>query len=351
MTSRTDETARRWMDEGTRLFLGALADLGDDDLDRPLALPGWTGRHVVAHVHYNARALGRLVQWAMTGAENRMYASPEQRASEIEAGATRPAAELRDLVQRSADDLAAALDALPARARDATVVTAQGRSVPATEIPWMRAREVCVHAVDLGAGITFGDLPADFTAALLANVVRKRAGPARDRSSPPGSPAGYRPRPSWPPGYEPNGFGGAPCPRLTYTCRSGPSRGCPSASVWQMPVATIRTRASSSRMSSNSSCSSVSGLPCSRATAAVMAGMLLILVLVLAHLVQAAIHLVGNADGCCARPWSSRGTAEAPGLAEALIPAIAGTGQQGGTACACCLVRPAGAGGASAAGR
>ena len=46
-------------------------------------------RHVVAHVHYNARALRRLVQWATTGTENRMYASPEQRASEIEAGAAR----------------------------------------------------------------------------------------------------------------------------------------------------------------------------------------------------------------------------------------------------------------------
>lgn len=32
-----------------------------------------------------------------------------------------------------------------------------------------------MHAVDLGAGIGFGDLPADFTAALLADVVRKRA--------------------------------------------------------------------------------------------------------------------------------------------------------------------------------
>ena len=119
----------------------------------------------------------------------------------------------------SADDLAAALDGLPAGAWDATVVTAQGRTVPATEIPWMRAREVCVHAVDLGAGITFGDLPADFTAALLANVVRKRAGPAKDRSSRPGLPAGYRPRPSWPPGYEPNGSGGAPCLCLTFPGR------------------------------------------------------------------------------------------------------------------------------------
>jgi maleylpyruvate isomerase len=164
------------MDDGTRLFLGALADLGDEDMDRPLALPGWTGRHVVAHVHYNARALGRLAQWAATGTENRMYASPDQRAREIEAGAALPAAELRELVRRSAADLAAALDHLPDDAWQATVVTAQGRTVPATEIPWMRAREVCIHAVDLGAGITFGDLPADFTAALLTDVVRKRAG-------------------------------------------------------------------------------------------------------------------------------------------------------------------------------
>jgi len=164
------------MDDGTDLFLGALADLPDIDLDRPSELPGWTGRHLVAHVHYNARALGRLAQWAATGAENPMYASPGQRASEIAAGAARPAAELRDLVRQSADDLGAALDGLPAGAWDATVVTAQGRTVPATEIPWMRAREVCVHAVDLGAGITFGDLPDDFTAALLSDIVRKRAG-------------------------------------------------------------------------------------------------------------------------------------------------------------------------------
>ena len=59
------------MDDGTRLFLGALADLGDDDLDRPLALPGWTGRHVVAHVHYNARALGRLVRWLVAHVNGR----------------------------------------------------------------------------------------------------------------------------------------------------------------------------------------------------------------------------------------------------------------------------------------
>ena len=169
-------TVRTWMDDGTKLFLGTLAAIGDGDLDRPTALPGWTGRHIVAHVHYNALALLRLTRWAATGQESRMYTSPEQRSSEIEEGATRPAAELRDLVHRSAADLEAALDGLPDDAWHASVVTAQGRTVPATEIPWMRAREVWIHAIDLGAGVTFDDLPPAFVADLLADVVRKRAG-------------------------------------------------------------------------------------------------------------------------------------------------------------------------------
>lgn len=163
------------MDDGTRLFLGALASLRDDDLDRSTALPGWTRRHLVAHVHYNAQALRRLTRWAATGVKSRMYASPEQRSREINDGAKLPAAELRELIHQSAADLAAALDGLPAEAWNATVVTAQGRAVPAREILWMRAREVYVHAIDLSAGVTFDDLPAGFVTALLADAVRKRA--------------------------------------------------------------------------------------------------------------------------------------------------------------------------------
>jgi maleylpyruvate isomerase len=39
----------------------------------------------------------------------------------------------------------------------------------------MRAKEVSVHAVDLGAGARFDDLPADLVTALLVDVVTKRA--------------------------------------------------------------------------------------------------------------------------------------------------------------------------------
>ena len=56
----------------------------------------------------------------------------------------------------------------------AEVVTAQGRTVLADQTPWMRAREVMVHAVDLDAGITFVDLPPEFLAALRDDILAKR---------------------------------------------------------------------------------------------------------------------------------------------------------------------------------
>lgn len=167
-------STRDWMDEGTRLVLDAIGKLADDEFDAPTLLPGWTRRHLVAHLHYNAEALRRLVSWARTGVEARMYESAEQRAAEIEEGATLPVAELRRRVRESADALAADLDALPADAWSHQVVTAQGRTVPATEIVWMRTREVAVHAVDLATGTGFEDLPDDLVQALVEDALKRR---------------------------------------------------------------------------------------------------------------------------------------------------------------------------------
>jgi maleylpyruvate isomerase len=50
------------------------------------------------------------------------------------------------------------------------VRSALGRTIPAAEIPWMRVREVWLHAIDLAAGATFTDLPAPLTDALLDDV-------------------------------------------------------------------------------------------------------------------------------------------------------------------------------------
>ncbi|MFB6770557.1 maleylpyruvate isomerase family mycothiol-dependent enzyme [Streptomyces sp. NPDC056337] len=174
---RTFDEALEWTGLGTRLLTGA----ADAALDEPSALPGWTRGHVVAHVAANADALGNLVHWAATGEETPMYASPEDRAAGIEKGALLSAAALRAWLRDSARRLETAMDALGAERWGAPVVTAQGRTVPAAELPWMRSREVCVHAVDLDTGVSFADLPAGFLTALCEDVVGKRAsgpGPA-----------------------------------------------------------------------------------------------------------------------------------------------------------------------------
>ncbi|MEU1213407.1 maleylpyruvate isomerase family mycothiol-dependent enzyme [Streptomyces sp. NPDC005791] len=172
--SRTFDDACRWAQLATDHFVRA-ADLDDAGLDAPSTLPGWTRKHLVAHVAANADALGNLVHWAATGERTPMYSSPEERAAGIERGAGMPAAELTGWLRRSAEKLAASTAALGEAQWQSPVVTAQGRTVPATELPWMRSREVGVHAVDLGTGPTFADLPGDFLTALCDDVVGKRA--------------------------------------------------------------------------------------------------------------------------------------------------------------------------------
>ncbi|MFI6454449.1 maleylpyruvate isomerase family mycothiol-dependent enzyme [Streptosporangium amethystogenes] len=166
----------RWMAQGTGIFFGALITLPDDRLARPTALDGWTGGHLLAHVAANADALVNLAHWARTGEETPMYSSPARRDADIEAGAARPAAELRTWAAQAAETLEARLAELDEQQWTRQVRTAQGRYVPAEEIPWMRAREVMVHAVDLGAEVGFDDLPADFLAALIDDITAKRSG-------------------------------------------------------------------------------------------------------------------------------------------------------------------------------
>lgn len=175
MAGRSLEDTRRWMAEGTGLFEAALARVGDDAVTGPSALPGWTRGHVVAHVAANAEALRNLAHWARTGEETPMYTSPEQRGADIESGATRPAGELRLWALSSAKHLEEDLGALDQDQWAREVRTAQGRIVPASEVPWMRSREVMVHAVDLGTGLHFGDLRADFLTALVDDIVTKRS--------------------------------------------------------------------------------------------------------------------------------------------------------------------------------
>jgi len=159
-----------WLRSGTDFLLGGVDRLTDDELRQPSGLPGWSRAHLVGHVARNAEALGRLAAWARTGVETPMYASPDQRNADIEESAVLPVDRLRDELASTAAELAKAFGELDDAAWRASVRSAQGRSIPTTEVPWMRVREVWLHSVDLAAGARMVDLPAGVLDALMTDV-------------------------------------------------------------------------------------------------------------------------------------------------------------------------------------
>ncbi|MGA1838121.1 maleylpyruvate isomerase family mycothiol-dependent enzyme [Herbiconiux sp. 11R-BC] len=178
MAARTDQVtdpaiaaalllARR----GQAYYSRKLNELSDADFDGPSLLSGWDRRHLIAHVGLNARAITRLVEWAHTGAETPMYASPAQRNEEIEFSATLPTQALRNLSDHAAIHLTVEWRDLPEQAWSNEVRTGQGRIVPVSETVWMRTREVWIHAVDLGNGGRFEDFPAELLDALLTDIL------------------------------------------------------------------------------------------------------------------------------------------------------------------------------------
>lgn len=159
-----------WVREGTARCQALAAELTDRTAGQPCGLPGWTRGHLLTHLARNADALVNLLTWARTGTPTPMYASRAQRDADIEAGAGRTAAQLRDDLAASGERLADAIAAIQPADWDARVRTAQGRDIAARQVPWLRIREVWVHAVDLATGTTVADLPAALIDALLADV-------------------------------------------------------------------------------------------------------------------------------------------------------------------------------------
>ncbi|WP_170141064.1 maleylpyruvate isomerase family mycothiol-dependent enzyme [Allonocardiopsis opalescens] len=173
MSAPGPEAVADWLHRGTLLFRRLTDTVPAHALAEPSLLPGWTRAHVVAHVARNADALVNLLTWARTGVETLMYPSRERRDADIEAGAAWPADRLRPDLHAACERFAEAVRTMPADRWSYTVTSAQGRPIPAREAPWMRVRELWIHAVDLDSGIGFAELPADLVDALLTDVAAK----------------------------------------------------------------------------------------------------------------------------------------------------------------------------------
>lgn len=171
--------------ESTGSLLRTLRTLTDGQVREDSALPGWTRAHVLTHVARNADAMANLVRWAVSGIQEPMYPSVQDRNADIDAGATRPARVIVADVVASAERLATAIAALVAAGPEALarpvvfgVVRPDSASYPAARIVSHRRREVEVHHVDLAAGYKSQDWPDDFVSETLDGLSRARCGAA-----------------------------------------------------------------------------------------------------------------------------------------------------------------------------
>ncbi|WP_292182246.1 maleylpyruvate isomerase N-terminal domain-containing protein [Mesorhizobium sp.] len=156
-----------WARRGTAYFARKLNELPDEALDAPSLAAGWSRRHVIANVGYNARALARLVEAARHGAVEEVLAEPEYQNEEISFGATLPSHALRYLFKHSAVHLNVEWRDLPDDRWPAEIRALDGRIVKIRETPWLRASEVWLRAIDLDNGGSFLDFPPDFVDQLL----------------------------------------------------------------------------------------------------------------------------------------------------------------------------------------
>jgi maleylpyruvate isomerase len=105
-----------------------------------------------------------------------MYADRSRRAAEIEESATLPPRELRKSLVDSAERLDSELGRLAPGGWTAQVRSALGRTIPAAEVPWMRIREVWLHAADLGSDALFDEIPDSVVDLLLDDVCGNLSG-------------------------------------------------------------------------------------------------------------------------------------------------------------------------------
>jgi maleylpyruvate isomerase len=146
--------------------------IGDEALSGPSLCPGWTRGHVLTHLARNADALARVCAVATDGVDGTMYDSNDSRDAEIAAGAARPAAEQAADVRDSSARLTSKLQAL--RPADAEIRVRRTPDVAPRirvgNVPFLRLRELVYHHVDLDAGFTFADAPADVVEMLLEDA-------------------------------------------------------------------------------------------------------------------------------------------------------------------------------------
>lgn len=159
---------------GETCFVQALDLLSVRGIEQPSALPGWTRKHVALHVIFNAEGFLGLVEWARTGVESPLYPSRgawDQRIRETAVHIT--GADAISMAHEVVAELSDALDGMDADAWLTPLVSGRSGVITAASIPWLRAREVWMHSLDLRIGMSTRDFPSMVVDRLLRNIERE----------------------------------------------------------------------------------------------------------------------------------------------------------------------------------
>lgn len=157
----------------TERLLEHLGSLTPPQLTAPSLLPGWSAAHVVAHLAGNAWSHVRMLDGCLQGEVRDQYENAQSRADGIQQLAARPEA----VVQAHAD-AADALEQRWAALDDGQLWERPVRwldrgTAPAHTTVWSRWKEVEVHRLDLAAGYSPDDWPADFVQRLLGRLLAR----------------------------------------------------------------------------------------------------------------------------------------------------------------------------------
>ncbi|MDQ0092845.1 maleylpyruvate isomerase family mycothiol-dependent enzyme [Paeniglutamicibacter psychrophenolicus] len=144
----------------TSMMLATIETLSADEMAAPSLCEGWSRADVIAHLASNGRALVKLIDWATTGDEQQLYASPEARAEEIAALAALPGHELVEKFRTSAEFFAEQTERLTGQLA-VEEVDLHGKVIPATSIVALRIAEIVVHHQDLDTAWTIAEADPD----------------------------------------------------------------------------------------------------------------------------------------------------------------------------------------------
>jgi maleylpyruvate isomerase len=155
-----------WARRGTAYFARLLNGIGDMEFGKPSLLPMVSRRHIITHVGYQARLLSEIVGWVRSNRDGHLPFKAEVDSEDVRQKVTLPARALRNLFVHSAVHLDVEWRDLSSAQWDTSVTDRNGQLIAIRETPRWRASAIWSHAMDLGAGGRFDDMPLELADSL-----------------------------------------------------------------------------------------------------------------------------------------------------------------------------------------